>query len=175
MRPRWPCYLAACVSFRLAVVLLAFGGRPSIRAKALSRDSSPRQCFSHRVPAREGGGPRLWNSHGESFLGETNRFTNHRYGLNLGHDSSIRIPVSTGTRAPNQSFGLACADQGHPRAALDMNDRWIRRMGAQHPVESYGQLPRRCHFRHPFRLLMTAMQIFRTKLRIVTHSPLRRF
>src|SRR5208337_2888865 len=29
-------------------------------------------------------------------------------------------------RAPNQHNGLACADQGHPRAALDANDLWIR-------------------------------------------------
>jgi hypothetical protein len=28
----------------------------------------------------------------------------------------------------------------HPRAALDANDRWIRRVGAKHPEESYGQL-----------------------------------
>ncbi|MGD0792052.1 MAG: hypothetical protein ABR920_09800, partial [Terriglobales bacterium] len=28
-------------------------------------------------------------------------------------------------RAPNQLSGLACADQGHPRAALDANDLWI--------------------------------------------------
>ena len=40
-------------------------------------------------------------------------------------------------RAPNQSSGLACADQGHPRAALDANDLWIAHVGAQHPVESY--------------------------------------
>src|SRR5207253_846272 len=36
-------------------------------------------------------------------------------------------------RAPNQSSGLACADQGHPRAALDANDLWIPGLGAQHP------------------------------------------
>jgi len=53
------------------------------------------------------------------------RSASHRYGLNLGHDSLMRIPVRTGTRAPNQSFGLACADQRHPRAALDTNDLWI--------------------------------------------------
>lgn len=35
----------------------------------------------------------LRKSYGESFLGETNRFTNHRCGLNVGHDSSIRTPI----------------------------------------------------------------------------------
>jgi len=58
----------------------------------------------------------LWKSHGESFLGETNRFTNHRYGRNVGHDSSIRTPIRIGERAPNQSFGLSAVanDQGPP-------------------------------------------------------------
>src|SRR5712692_10853996 len=36
------------------------------------------------------------------------RSANHRYGLNCDHDSSIRIPVFAGTRAPNQDVGLAC-------------------------------------------------------------------
>ena len=67
------------------------------------------------------------------------RSTNHRFGLTLDHDSSMRTsrPVRD-ARAPNQSSGLACADQGHPRAALDANDLWIPGLGAQHPVESYG-------------------------------------
>jgi len=51
------------------------------------------------------------------FSVKTNHSTSHRYGLNLGHDSAIRIPVGTGTRAPNQHFGLACADQGHARTS----------------------------------------------------------
>jgi hypothetical protein len=29
-------------------------------------------------------------------------------------------------RAPNQSFGRLLTGQGHPRAALDANDLWIR-------------------------------------------------
>src|SRR5262249_61463798 len=62
-------------------------------------------------------------------------------------------------RASNQSFGLASADQGHPRAALDTNDFWIRSVGVQHPVQSYGQLARRCHLGYSLRLLVTAMQI----------------
>ena len=44
---------------------------------------------------------------------------------NRSHDSSIRTPMGIGARAPNQSLGLACADQRHPRAALDTNDLWI--------------------------------------------------
>ena len=78
---------------RLFVKKVDFMGGPSIRTKALSRHKTPVQYFWHRVVAREGGGPRLWKSHGESSLGETNRSTIHRYGLNLGHDSSIRIPI----------------------------------------------------------------------------------
>src|SRR6266849_10949974 len=78
-------------------------------------------------------------------------------------------------RAPNQGCGLACADQGHPRAALDANDLWIRYLGAQHPVESYRQLARGCYFRHTFRLLVTAMQILFTKSRIKAHCDLRGF
>ena len=31
-----------------------------------------------------------------------------------------------GAKVPNQPCGLAIADQGHPRAALDTNDFWIR-------------------------------------------------
>jgi hypothetical protein len=93
------------------------------------------------------------------------RSTNHRYGLNIDHDSSMQTSrrsrragakVENGflfskarslrrllheplrdARAPNQLSGLACADQGHPRAALDANDLWIRFLCAQHPVESY--------------------------------------
>src|SRR5207245_11739984 len=76
---------------------------------------------------------------------------------------------------PINSFGLARADQGHPRATLDAIDLWIRPLRAQHPVQSYRQLARRCHLSHRFRLLVTAMQILSTKLGIVTHCDLRRF
>jgi hypothetical protein len=59
------------------------------------------------------------------------RSTNHRFGLNIDHDSSMRTSrPARDARAPNQSSGLACADQGHPRAALDANDLWIRFLGA---------------------------------------------
>ena len=95
--------------------------------------------------------------------------TNHRFGLNIDHDSSMRTsrPVRD-ARAPNQSCGLACADQGQPRAALDANDLWICHVRAQHPVESYGYLARRCHLGHTFRLLMTAMQILLAQSGIVS-------
>src|SRR5436190_4585218 len=76
---------------------------------------------------------------------------------------------------PINSFGLARADQGHPRAALDANDVRIRPLRAQHPVQSYRQLACRCHLSHRFRLLVTAMQILSTKLGIVTPRDLRRF
>src|SRR5262245_46121482 len=79
---------------------------------------------------------------------------------------------SLDAKAPNQSFGLASADQGHPRAALDTNDFWIRSVGAQHPVQSYGQLARRCHLGYSLRLLVTAMQILFAKPGIVTYCHL---
>src|SRR5205807_464992 len=48
-------------------------------------------------------------------------------------------PASCGMRErPINTCGLACADQGQPRAALDANDLWIGHVRAQHPVESYG-------------------------------------
>src|SRR6266704_6958974 len=78
-------------------------------------------------------------------------------------------PAPRGMRErPISSFGLARADQGHPRAALDANDGWIRPLGAQHPVQSYRQLACRCHLGHRFRLLVAAMQILFAKLGIVT-------
>src|SRR5207245_9843021 len=91
-------------------------------------------------------------------------------------DSAMRTSRRYGMRErPINSFGLARADQGHPRAALDANNGWIRPLRAQHPVQSYRQLARRCHLSHRFRLLVTAMQILSTKLGIVTHRDLRRF
>jgi hypothetical protein len=59
------------------------------------------------------------------------RSTNHRFGYDFDHDSSMRTSrLVRDARAPNQRLGLACADQGHPRAALDANDLWIRFLGA---------------------------------------------
>ena len=73
-------------------------------------------------------------------------------------------PPTRDARAPNQSSGLARADQGHPRAALDANDLRIRLLRAQHPVESYGQLARRRHFGHSPGLAVAAVQILVAKL-----------
>src|SRR5450631_4717422 len=78
-------------------------------------------------------------------------------------------------RAPNQSIGLACADQGHPRAALDANDLRIRGVGAQHPVESYCQLARRRHLGHAFRHAMAALLIRLAKTFIHPIGAVRRF
>ncbi len=47
-------------------------------------------------------------------------------------------PVSLDARAPNQFSGLACADHGLSRAALDVGDLRICGVGPQHPVESHG-------------------------------------
>ena len=48
-------------------------------------------------------------------------------------------PAPRGMRErPINACGLAYADQGQPRAALDANDLWIPHLAAQHPVESYG-------------------------------------
>src|SRR5207244_5197935 len=86
-----------------------------------------------------------------------------RLDLTLGHDSAMRTSRRYGMRErPINSFGLARGDQGHPRAALDANNGWIRLLGTQHPVQSYCQLARRCYFGHRFRLGMAAMQILFT-------------
>ncbi len=69
------------------------------------------------------------------------------------------IQSALDARAPNQFIGLACADQGHPRAALDTGDLRIRHIGAQHPVESHGQLPGRRHLGHTPRLVVTTRLI----------------
>ena len=105
-------------------------GCPSIRAKALSRQSYPVRCLSTAAFAREVEDQDSGNLTRESLCGGTDRSTNHRFGLNIDHDSAMRTsrPVRD-ARAPNQFIGLACADQGHPRAALDANDLWIRLSG----------------------------------------------
>src|SRR5271166_7109246 len=115
-------------------------GCPSIRAKALSRHSCPGRCastafFAREVEDQDPGNLTLNHSAAE------HRSTNHRFDQLVGHDSSMRTsrPRARDARAPNQFCGLACADQGHPRAALDANDFRIRLLGAQHPVQSYGQ------------------------------------
>ena len=73
---------------RLFVLLM---GVPSIRAKALSRHKTPEQCFVHRVIARV-----VEDRSSETLTVNqlsADRSANHRYGLNLDHDSSIRIPA----------------------------------------------------------------------------------
>src|SRR5438477_1291999 len=63
--------------------------------------------------------PRLWKPHTESLCGGTHS-TNHRFGLNINHDSSMRTSRRYGMRErPINTCGLACAGQGQPRAALD--------------------------------------------------------
>jgi hypothetical protein len=68
-----------------------FFGCPSMRAKALSRHSCAFRCDEHRVVAREvedrNSGTRMVNH------SSVDRSTNHRYGPNTSHDSSIRIPA----------------------------------------------------------------------------------
>ena len=81
-------------------------------------------------------------------------------------------PALRDVRAPNQGIGLACADQGHPRAALDGNALWTRFLGAQYPVEPYRQLARRRDLGHVLRLGMTAVLILPAKLGIVANRRL---
>jgi hypothetical protein len=72
------------------------------------------------------------NISAESLRGGTCRSTNHRFDRTLGHDSSMRTsrPLPGMRERPINVNGLACADQGHPRAALDTNDCRIRRLCA---------------------------------------------
>ena len=84
--------------------------------------------------------------------------TNHRFGQYCGHDSAIRTSSLCWMRErPINIYGLACADQGHPRATLDVNDLWIPGLGAKHPVESYGQLTGRCYLGYSFWLAVAAV------------------
>src|ERR1700731_239406 len=91
------------------------------RTKVLSRHEIAVKCFLHRVVARvRRRTEALKLSRGINFrriLPPTIDTV-----LYHDHDSSIRTPISIGAIAPNQSFGLACADHGHPQAALDAND-----------------------------------------------------
>jgi hypothetical protein len=110
-------YTNATPAHSLRVRILKLGC-PSIRTKALSRRKSPEQCFLHRVVARE----KVEDQSSGSLTVNpfsANRSATHRYGLNSDHDSSIRIPIRIGTRAPNQSFGLsAVADARGTRELL---------------------------------------------------------
>jgi hypothetical protein len=120
------------------------------------------------VVAREGGRPRLWKSHGESFSGETNRFTNHRYGLYLDHDSptrtfrpaagarvaqSIPPPGSRWLRPPAKHFRSA-VPKGPPFAVpfpralpLRLPNSQFRGRPTEHPFAAPfpRAMPSRCH------------------------------
>jgi hypothetical protein len=78
-------------------------------------------------------------------------------------------------RAPNQIRGLACAGHGAPRAALVMNDLRIRRVAAQHPVESHCQLACRCHLGYSLRLAMATVLILLAQSFIQANRRLPRF
>src|SRR5271157_3772838 len=95
----------------------------------------------------------------------------------LSFSKARRAVFCTGldARALIQGLGLTVVDQGHPRAALDVNDLWIPDVGAQHPVESYGQLARRCHFGHSFGLAVATVLILFTKSLVQAHYRVRRF
>src|SRR5213080_1460874 len=70
--------------------------------------------------AREVDGTRRWNLTVNHSAAER-RSTNHRFDLTLGHDSAMRTSRLCGMRErPINSFGLARADQGHPRGLLSM-------------------------------------------------------
>ena len=84
-----------------------------MRTKALSRHTCTVRWFEPPLRCQRGGGPELWNSHGESAFGKSFCQPSMRSCTN-DHDSSIRTPIGIGARAPNQPFGLACADQRHP-------------------------------------------------------------
>jgi hypothetical protein len=149
------------------------GRGPSIRAKALSRHKTCAVFFSPLVVQS---GVENRSSVTRTVNHATaNRSANHRYDLTIGHDSSIRIPMFIGTRAPNQSFGLACAIQGRPRAAPDTSDLWIGCVRSLHPVESHDQFPCRRHFGDSSRSLVAAMYVLVAKFRIVAHHTLCRF
>src|SRR5579859_7485046 len=138
-------------------VLGSKGGWPSIRGKALSRTKYSCRCRSiamltmllRRRPTEE-----------VKFVYKSSCGGTHvPPAIDSIHIRRTMIflyehPTMLGGRAPNQSDGLACADQGHPRAALHANDLRIRCAAPQHPVESYSQLARHRHSGHVLRLLV---------------------
>jgi hypothetical protein len=68
-------------------------GWPSIREKALSSNTFPVRCWKHRVVARvvEGRSSGTLAMNQFSLSTPTDRCTSHRYGLDFGHDSVMRI------------------------------------------------------------------------------------
>ena len=81
-------------------------GCPSIRTKALSSNTSPARCFSHRVVARELEDKELWKSHGESLPGETVPPTTPRRGT--------MTRLSESRPAPGRPAGGAAFSDGLP-------------------------------------------------------------
>jgi hypothetical protein len=110
---------------------------PSIRTKALSRGTFSPPCLPAPLGSQRGAWP---------------PFRPYRWLILLSEPRAC-----TGARAPNQRCGLACADEWHPRAALGSNNPWIPGIGAQHPVESHGQLSCRRHLGYSFRLPMAVL------------------
>ncbi len=130
----------------------------------MSRHSFAVRCGCIAIVAREVEGQSSGSIHAASPNGGLLRPTNHRYGHNCGQDASMRTSsLLLDARAPNQFIGLACADPGHPRAALDMGDLWIANVLPQHPVESHGQLPGRRHLGHALRLTVATRLILLAK------------
>ncbi len=132
-----------------------FPGCPSIRSKALSSESSPVAVREHRSLASTIEDRTHWRTRVHHIPVKPTSFHQpsirpHHY----DHDSSMRTSRLYRRRErPINSLDLVATatDQGHPRAALDLNDLRIRGVGAQHPVESYRQLSCRRHLGHAFR------------------------
>ncbi len=129
---------------QMAVLLaVLLGGLASIRAKALSRTKISCRCFEHRFFAREvedQDSGNLTLNHPPVVIFSRRSF--HQPSIRSRTATMILLcehPAPCGMRErPINTCGLACADQGQPRAALDADDLWIRHVRAQHPVESYG-------------------------------------
>src|SRR5207247_11233429 len=99
-------------------------------------------------------GPRLWKSHVESHLGGRSFPPTIGSGPYGNHDSFMRTSRRYGMRErPINTDGLACADQGQPRAALDANDLWILGLRAQYPVELYSLFSGHGHLSNQLGLL----------------------
>src|ERR1700716_2864811 len=82
----------------------------------MSRAVPSTACFAREVEDQGSGNLTL-----NHFPAER-RSTTHRFGLNIGHDSSMRTSRHYGMRErPNNIRGLVFTDQAHPRAALDAN------------------------------------------------------
>src|ERR1039457_822837 len=128
-------------------LLWRVGGWPSIREKALSRQKYPMLCrstafFAREVEDQDSGNLTLNHFRWKIVPPTIDSIQTSTMILLCEHPvvvgpvrkwkmffvfqgasfapSFARAPRDA--RAPNQLNGLACADQGHPRAALDAND-----------------------------------------------------